>query len=364
MVKKKTNSSYQDIANKYGITWLGKVPSNTKAKTGWQCKKGHFYQSSYSAVSIGKGGCLECSGLAPKTSEDYGELAINFGLIWLCAEAPANTRVKIKWQCSNNHVFSSTYNNIQSGHGCPSCSKNLPISFENYETLALNCELSWIGIYPKNSQLNTQWKCKVGHSWYASYSTVKRGHGCPYCAGKARKTADDYEGLAARRGFTWESKALPSTTFGKTKWGCAKEHSWEARYADIAHNESGCPVCVDVVNGSPVSKVQREVNNLVNGELNYREGRYAIDIALTYRDTKIAIEYDSWYFHAHKLESDERRAAVLIEQGWAFLSIKGNRLVPSRKQLIGVLDEMVDYNKNSAELILADWGTGNTLKKL
>jgi len=24
----------------------------------------------------------------------------------------------------------------------------------------------------------------------------------------------------------------------------------------------------------------------------------------------------------------------------------------------------VDYNKNSAELILADWGAGNTLKKL
>ena len=102
----------------------------------------------------------------------------------------------------------------------------------------------------------------------------------------------------------------------------------------------------------------------MSGELNYREGRFAIDIALTYRDTKIAIEYDSWYFHAHKLESDKSRAKMLIERGWVVLSIKGNRLAPSKEQLFNVLDEMVDCNKKSAELILADWRKGNTLKYL
>jgi len=361
---KKTNSSYQEIANKYGITWLGKVPSHSKAKTGWQCKKGHIYQSSYSAVSIGKGGCLECSGLAPKISTDYEVLAIQFGFTWSASEIPGNTKLKTKWQCSNYHVFDSSYNSIQGGHGCPRCSKNLPISIESYEKLALNRSFCWIGIYPKSSQFNTQWKCAADHSWYASYSTVKKGHGCPHCAGKARKIVADYEKLAAIRGFTWESDTLPPTTLDKTNWGCSKGHVWDARYADIAHNESGCPKCIDVINGSPVSKVQREVNDLVSGELNYREGRFAIDIALTYRDTKIAIEYDSWYFHAHKLESDKSRAKMLIERGWVVLSIKGNRLAPSKEQLFNVLDEMVDCNKKSAELILADWRKGNTLKYL
>jgi len=98
---------------------------------------------------------------------------------------------------------------------------------------------------------------------------------------------------------------------------------------------------------------------MLNGELNKPEGRLNIDIALVTDGKRIAIEYDSWFWHAHKIEKDQRRAKALIYCGWKMLRVKSNYLIPPAEQLESAAEKLV-RGQDYIEIVLDDWGKGPT----
>jgi len=94
---------------------------------------------------------------------------------------------------------------------------------------------------------------------------------------------------------------------------------------------------------------------MLGGRLNLPFGRYRIDIALEIGIERIAIEYDSYYWHKKKQAKDARRDRELMIAGWRVLRIKSDKLVPSLKE-IGTAIALLLNGQTYTEIVLEDWG--------
>jgi predicted Zn-ribbon and HTH transcriptional regulator len=357
MSKKKTEKDYHDLAKSCGFKWVGSVlPRYVKDPTLWECEKGDKWKTTYNSIQQGSG-CPSCSGNAKKTEQDYYGLAKNRGFKWVGRVLPNNTKCLTLWECKRcGCVWEVRYDNIGNGSGCPSCSGNAKKTEKDYYDLAEYREFEWVGwVLPKNIKDITLWECKkCKYIWKARYNDIQQGSGCPDCSGKARKTEEDYHKLADSRGFKWVGVVLPKDNKYPTLWECEKGHRWEAWYSNVRRG-TGCPTCRDMINGAPVSKPQRKLNNLLCGSLNYPEEKYRIDVAIMRKSQKIAVEYDCYYWHAGNEEYDAKRDMFLVSCGWKVLHIKSGELLPTRKQMNIAIKHLLDTNDVLHNLYLRDW---------
>jgi len=247
MSRRKTEKDYYELAEKRDFKWVGEVlPKNTHTKTWWKCKNGHEWEATYNALRHGNG-CPYCSGNVKKTKKDYYALARCRGLKWIGGVLPKNNCMKTKWECKKEHKWETTYSSIKQGRGCPYCAGVIKKIKKDYHVLAEKRGFKWAGFtLPKNANTKTLWKCEKGHKWQARYNDIQQGSGCPYCVGKIRKTKKDYHNLAKRKGFQWVGINLPKNIQTKTLWECKKEHRWEATYGNISYG-SGCPYCAGLI---------------------------------------------------------------------------------------------------------------------
>jgi very-short-patch-repair endonuclease len=116
-----------------------------------------------------------------------------------------------------------------------------------------------------------------------------------------------------------------------------------------------------MVKGKRVSLVQRKLAALVSGELNEPVGKYAVDVACLVSGTKVAIEYDSWYYHAERQADDDSRCEYLVSHGWHVLQIRSNYLLPEHAAVRAAIEEMLAKSLWRSTLTLRDWGVGNFL---
>ena len=349
--KPKKPTDYCRLAEKMGLKWLGPQVSSVRDKTGWECSRGHTWEAAYSTIQQGHR-CLRCSGKALKDAIDYHSLAKKCNYKWL-GPFPANTRTKTKWQCEKGHVWTSTYNRIQQGCRCSYCTNRRPKTPEDYYKLAQKCDFEWLGPFPAGTGFLTWWKCEEGHNWRARYDSIKQGQGCPHCSGRAPRIFEDYCELAREKRLKWIGP-LPSNTDTPSLWECSQGHQWQARYHDIKRGRN-CPYCVNMINGARVSQPQRELCKMIGGELNFPHNSYRIDVALP--DKKIAIDYDSWYWHGGRLEDDRRRDQELLSAGWRILHVRSNNELPTKIQLDNAIAQL-QAGKSRTEIVLEDWGHG------
>ncbi len=203
------------------------------------CAQGHQRQAGYDNIRRGKG-CPICAGTVPKTPADYHALAEERGFRWLGPQVP-NVQAKTNWECAKGHQWQTSYHPIRRGTGCPVCAGKAPKTPADYYALAEERGFRWLGPEVPSVQSKTNWECAKGHRWQARYTHIRRGTGCPACAGVLPKTADDYHALAKKRSFRWLGPQV-STVQAKTNWQCEKGHQWQARYNNLRRG-TGCPIC-------------------------------------------------------------------------------------------------------------------------
>lgn len=352
----RTADDYSELAEKRNFNWVGQsLPPNTRIKTKWQCSKNHRWMACYRDIQQGTG-CPYCAHKAPKTLRDYLDLAEKSGIKLLSPEIPRHTKIKVEWQCELGHCWMTSYHSIQQGTNCPHCAGKARITVDDYLALAAQKGIKWIESEIPKANDKTIWECSEGHLWEISYSEIKRGYNCPFCVGNASKTTEDYHALAEAKQIKWKGPEVSDTTV-LTGWECEHGHRWQASYANL-RRVKGCPECLDIVNGTIVSEPQKQLCDMVSGELNYPCDSYRIDIALP--DKMVAIEYDCWYWHGNRQEEDRQRDADLIAAGWKVLHIKSNMNLPQQDELFDTIVLLQADGRNQAEIILDDWGKGPT----
>lgn len=294
---KTTPAEYHKLAQEKGIKWLGPEVKNNQTKTQWQCKSGHIWWATYATVYQKVMGCRQCYEDSMRhTDEDYYQLALENGFEWLGPSVKKNIH-KTKWCCKNGHIFSSTYSSIQLGNGCMRCRDDrLRLKPEDYHNLAISRGYQWLGPFVERNIEPTQWQCSCGNIWMASYNNISRGRSCPKCR--------------------------------------------------------------NMVNGAQASQAQIDLALMIGGELNYPVNNRHIDVLIVRDGIKIAIEYDTWYWHGHKQDEDRTRGREIIDAGYKLLSIKSNAKLPTMQQLNDAIQLLLN-GKDYLEIILDDWGKGN-----
>lgn len=362
-----TIEDYHLLGSKNKLEWIGeKLPLNTKTETWWRCLNGHHFLKSYRGIQFW-GKCTMCSGYT-KSIDDYHNLAKSKGIKWIGSELPSYANETTEWECVCGTKVKNSYYTVYWKTGlCRKCAyaqvgRKKQLSIKNYIEIGKEKNFYWLGkSVPRNVEIHTSWQCLIcGHKWEASYHSIRNTDNCPVCVRRIngeriRLTAEDYHNAASQNGLTWIGDFVPQTSSDNTLWKCEKEHIWEARYANIKHKKSGCPYCINMINGRFISSQQESICEMIGGELNIFINGYAVDIVLYIENIRIAIEYDGWYWHKDKLTQDFEHSMDLVASGWRVLRIKSGALLPQEYILHEAIAKLCG-GSTYEEIILEDWG--------
>jgi len=232
-------NEYKDIAEKRGGKLLSSEYIGTRTKLKWQCSEGHIWKATPGNTFRGHW-CPYCAGKAKKTLGEMKELAKNKGGECL-SDVYKNSKTKLKWQCSEGHIWEAT----PDGHWCPYCAGKVRKTIEDMKEFAKSKGGECLSDIYENNKTKLKWQCSKGHIWEAVQSDILGGHWCPYCAGKVRKTIEDMKEFAKSKGGECLSDTYINSST-KLKWQCSGGHIWEAIHSNIFRG-AWCPYCAGKV---------------------------------------------------------------------------------------------------------------------
>jgi hypothetical protein len=233
--QKRTRHTFESIcifvAEKYGGKCLNiKVVRRTATATAkfgdFQCANGHMWTAPIGRI-VGKtqswcGDCLK------RTIGDAKQLAIEKGGVCL-SEVMNLTSDKLTWCCSNNHQWLSPYDNIRTGHWCPTCMFDKKRKYPDAATLAASYGGQSLTPYTTRD-VQMRWRCKAGHEWSNTYAIITQGIWCSICANNQRLQVynDMANTIASSRGGKCLSAYIDRLS--PMHWECNRSHKWSATY--------------------------------------------------------------------------------------------------------------------------------------
>ena len=140
-----------------------------------------------------------------------------------------------------------TFKNIKKGRWCPHCARNVKLSLEECQELAISRGGKCLSTEYINARTYMEWKCKEeSHKpWWACFDWVKNGgNWCLTCAGNDKLTLEECQELAISRG----GKCLSTEYKNKDtrmEWKCKEEShpSWFATFGSVKNSNTWCLIC-------------------------------------------------------------------------------------------------------------------------
>jgi hypothetical protein len=155
-----------------------------KGKLKWRCDKGHIWEANIHNVKSGSW-CPVCGHLSGGHKrlniEIMRELAAQHGGRCL-SPSYQNVDSKLKWQCSNGHVWSALPSSVRKGHWCAECAGKKPLDLEHAQEVAHERGGQCLSRKYRSNHMSLRWRCADGHTWSTSYSNIKWGGWCPECS--------------------------------------------------------------------------------------------------------------------------------------------------------------------------------------
>jgi hypothetical protein len=174
------------------------------------------------------------------TIEDMQEYARAKGGKCLSIEY-INARTHLKWECKKVHLWKAQPRHVLDGHWCGSCAGVQKLDISHMHAIAKERSGKCLSMNYINSRVPLRWQCREGHIWEATPRKIKAGRWCPKCGGSLRLTIEEMRETAEVRGgkclFTKYKNARQ-----KLKWECAEGHIWENSAGNIRRGQ-WCPEC-------------------------------------------------------------------------------------------------------------------------
>lgn len=190
-------------------------------------------------IKNGNTGCPNCAGSRKILFKEVQEECKKYDHKLLSKEYK-NSTSKLEWKCKRGHVFSMNWVDIRKGNGCPICAGRV-LSLDQFHEEAMKhggkCHIKKL----VNGATKVKWECKKGHFWRQSLSIIRGGRWCPECGGSRRKTILEIKNEAKQRGFRVLSKKYVNARSNLT-FECSKKHVYEQTY-DTFKQGGGCKKC-------------------------------------------------------------------------------------------------------------------------
>lgn len=220
----------------------------------WKCNLGHRWKATVNKRSSGKG-CPTCAGKVLQIG--FNDLATvkpelaREAYEWDPKTVTRGSHSERLWKCKSGHIWKSKINNRVAGSGCPICvGQQVLIGFNDFATTQSLLASEAFGWDPttvtQGTRVKKEWRCKVGHTWFASVAHRSAGLGCPICSGK--KVLVGFNDLAtvepalAAQAFGWDPRTVTRSVGVIREWSCELGHVWKAVVASRASGVK-CPYC-------------------------------------------------------------------------------------------------------------------------
>lgn len=153
---------------------------------------------------------------------------------------------KLQFKCSCNHEWRASPNSIINGKWCPNCANKIK-SINDAIILAKSKNGECLSDNYINSNSKLKWQCSLNHKWEASYNQIQSGNWCPDCfsnnRGKSKRLKIDvYKNAAKNKGGECLSDIINSC-YDKLQWKCNRNHIWFSRADAIKNTKQWCPQC-------------------------------------------------------------------------------------------------------------------------
>jgi len=242
-MKRLTIEEMRELAKSRGGKCLSEKYINAHNKLKWQCDKGHEWDAVYYSVKRGCW-CPCCFKIGISlTIGEMKEIAKSRGGVCL-SDKYVNISTKLRWQCSEGHIWEAIPNNIKENNTwCPVCNNRgrgeNGITIDDANEIAYGRGGECLSLkYVSGAKL--KWKCNKGHVWKSLFASIKREHWCPYCAGSIVTLADMKKLAEGRKGKCLSDNYINGTT--KLRWQCEKKHIWYTRPHNVKSGQ-WCPIC-------------------------------------------------------------------------------------------------------------------------
>ncbi|MGG3608078.1 zinc-ribbon domain-containing protein [Priestia megaterium] len=278
---------------------------NSATKLLWKCKHAHIWEAKPNNIKAGKW-CPQC-GINERAAKRRGsikemhEIASNRGGKCLSSKY-ISSKVHLKWQCLNGHLWEATPNNIKRGKWCPRCAskKNADLkrrTIKDMQDIAESKKGKCLSTEYVNMNSKLLWQCHKRHKWKALPSNIFSGKWCPVCAGKYRSIIDMQVLAEQRHGECLSVEYVDMKS--KLTWRCNKGHVWKATPNSIFNLNSWCPICSG--NSKKTIKDMRTIAKSRGGKCLSKkytnvdtELRWSCSSGHEWKSTPYAIENGSW----------------------------------------------------------------------
>ena len=233
----------QDFAINKGGLLLSTEYKKAKDKLLWQCSCGYIWERSWDGITTKESWCPKCSGRVIPSMADLQDLATSKGGLLLSTEYKT-TKNKLLWECKNKHQFLLDWSHIASQNAwCQKCAGKAKPSLKEIQDFAINNGGLLLSTEYKKYNNYLLWQCENGHTWEASWGSLKYSHTwCPKCAGTAKPLLEEIQQFAINKNGLLLSVEYKNN-HSNLLWQCDKKHQWEARWSDINCGNNWCPQC-------------------------------------------------------------------------------------------------------------------------
>ncbi len=177
----------------------------SRVKLKWKCGRNHIWETAPEVIMAGNW-CPQCHGSLPGTIEKMQQLAKAKGGKCLSIKY-AGSAIKLKWQCDKGHQWEATPAHISKGSWCHFCGGSARITADQIRQVAASKGGKYLSNNYKNRHTMLKWQCSEGHIWQSTYSHVSRGSWCPQC-GKIKYRESRRATEAMKKNFLKNNPAL------------------------------------------------------------------------------------------------------------------------------------------------------------
>ncbi len=231
------------------------VIATSQDKANWKCSFGHIWSAEIKSRGYGAG-CPVCIG--QKVQVGFNDLATTHPDIafqadgWDPKTLTKGSGAKVAWMCNSGHKWRASIGARTRGTGCPICIGRQTLSGFN-DLAFLNPEVAAQadGWDPRTltpySNKKMQWRCPIGHKYFATVAHRSIGRGCPFCSG--RQVLKGYNDLAtthpeiAAQAYEWDPTKFSLGSHKRVNWQCSLGHVWDEAVKERTLAGYGCSYC-------------------------------------------------------------------------------------------------------------------------
>lgn len=215
-----------------------------------------------------------------------------------------NCRSKIKVKCEVcEYIWSANPSDLLRGHGCPRCSGKERKTTARFiaEVSSENLDVEVIGEYI-NTSTKIKTRCKrCGSEWFANPSTLLSGSGCPNCGGTKKKTHESFVTELNSMNPDIDVIGIYKNNRTKVPIKCRRcGNVWSATPHNLLSARTRCPNCTHASTSYMEQFIYEWISEAIGREYVIHRDKTAIGIELDVYVPKLNIAFEPGAWHWHK----------------------------------------------------------------